>query len=48
VKDYREVAKLRSDKDSEYQASRCMDCGTNLPLGLPDRQLHPGMERSGL
>ena len=28
VKDYREVAKLRSDKDSEYQASRCMDCGT--------------------
>lgn len=28
VKDYHEVAKLRSDKDSEYQASRCMDCGT--------------------
>ena len=28
IKDYREVAKLRLDKDSEYQASRCMDCGT--------------------
>jgi len=28
VKDYREVAVLRSPKESEIQASRCMDCGT--------------------
>jgi glutamate synthase (NADPH/NADH) small chain len=28
IKDYREAMLLRSDKDSEEQASRCMDCGT--------------------
>jgi len=28
VKDYKEVVKLRTDKQSEEQASRCMDCGT--------------------
>ncbi|MDP3804246.1 MAG: glutamate synthase subunit beta, partial [Candidatus Omnitrophota bacterium] len=28
VKDYREVAGLRSDESSKEQASRCMDCGT--------------------
>jgi len=28
VKDYRETAMLRSEKDSGLQASRCMDCGT--------------------
>ena len=28
VKDYREVAELRSDEMSEEQGSRCMDCGT--------------------
>lgn len=28
VKDYREVAVLKSSKHSEEQASRCMDCGT--------------------
>lgn len=28
VKDYKEVFTLRNDRDSEDQASRCMDCGT--------------------
>jgi len=28
VKDYEEVSVLRDEKDSESQASRCMDCGT--------------------
>jgi len=28
VKDYNEVFPLRSDRDSEEQSSRCMDCGT--------------------
>ncbi|PIW68296.1 MAG: glutamate synthase, partial [Candidatus Omnitrophica bacterium CG12_big_fil_rev_8_21_14_0_65_42_8] len=28
VKDYKEVIVLRDKKDSESQASRCMDCGT--------------------
>lgn len=28
IKDYKEVSKLRTDKQSEEQASRCMDCGT--------------------
>ena len=28
IKDYREAMLLRSDKDSQEQASRCMDCGT--------------------
>jgi glutamate synthase (NADPH/NADH) small chain len=28
VKDYKEVARLRPEKQSEEQASRCMDCGT--------------------
>ncbi|MCX5700000.1 MAG: glutamate synthase subunit beta [Candidatus Omnitrophica bacterium] len=28
IKDYKEVFKLRTDKESEEQASRCMDCGT--------------------
>lgn len=38
VKDYRPVAKLRSEQSSKEQASRCMDCGTpfchwGCPLG---------------
>lgn len=38
VKDYREVMVLRSDRHSQEQASRCMDCGTpfchwGCPLG---------------
>ncbi|NQU17958.1 MAG: glutamate synthase subunit beta [Candidatus Saganbacteria bacterium] len=38
VKDYKEVFTLRHDRDSEDQASRCMDCGTpfcnnGCPLG---------------
>ena len=38
VKDYKEVALLRSDGDTIRQASRCMDCGTpfcnwSCPLG---------------
>jgi len=38
IKDYQEVAFLRNDKDSQEQASRCMDCGTpfcqwGCPLG---------------
>lgn len=28
VKDFKNVSKLRSEKQSEQQASRCMDCGT--------------------
>ncbi len=27
LKDYKEVMLLRSDNDTEQQASRCMDCG---------------------
>lgn len=38
VKDYKEVFTMRNDRDSEEQASRCMDCGTpfcnnGCPLG---------------
>jgi len=38
IKDYQEVMCLRSDKDSQEQASRCMDCGTpfchwDCPIG---------------
>jgi len=38
IKDYQEVVLLRSDKDSEAQSSRCMDCGIpfchwGCPLG---------------
>jgi len=36
VKDYSEVLVLRGDKDSEEQASRCMNCGTPFcHLGCP-------------
>jgi len=36
IKDYQEVMLLRSDKDFQEQASRCMDCGTPFCLwGCP-------------